>query len=54
MYLLLSQLWTSTSTGTTEILGWSAVALAMLIDVAMLTLPWSRWKRTAQFILLLR
>jgi diguanylate cyclase (GGDEF)-like protein/PAS domain S-box-containing protein len=47
LYLFIDQLVAPPGSGSTRAVGWSAVALAVLVDVAVLTLPWARWKRTA-------
>ncbi len=45
--VLVSRLQAPPGPGATRTSGWSVVAMAVLIEVAILFLPWSRWKRTA-------
>jgi diguanylate cyclase (GGDEF)-like protein/PAS domain S-box-containing protein len=47
LYLLSSQLDASRSSVTARALGWAAIALALLVEIAILAMPWSRWGRTA-------
>jgi diguanylate cyclase (GGDEF)-like protein/PAS domain S-box-containing protein len=47
LYLFIAQLTAPPESGANRAVGWSAIALAVAIDAAVLLLPWRRWKRAA-------